>query len=162
MFCRQHDGRRAVDSVDARGKDTYLLVAVFNCEIDERTFAASDPVALTFQNLLGPAGFDLLHVGYELFRVISDAQKPLFQISLLDRRTTTPADPARRLLVRQHGLFFGTPVDLRGFLVRESTLQHLQKEPLVPLVILRTMRGDLALPVVADAETLQLPAHVHD
>src|SRR6185503_6526088 len=98
----------------------------------------------------------------ELFRVGSDAQEPLLEIALLDLRPATPTDPSRRLLVRQHSLFFRTPVDLRHLFICEAALQHFQEEPLVPLVIIRTMRGDLSRPVVTEAETLQLPAHVRN
>src|SRR6185503_15622793 len=73
-----------------------------------------------------------------------------------------PADTTRRLFIRQHGLFFRTPVDLRDLFISQAAVEHLQKEPLVPFVVVRTVRGDLARPVVADAESLQLPAHVCD
>src|SRR6185503_13431800 len=119
----------------------YLLVAVFHSKLNKSAFAASNPVTLSLQHFLGPTSLDLFHVGDELFRVLSDAQEPLFQITLLDWSTATPADAARRLFVRQHGLFFRTPVHLRSLLVRESALQHLQEEPLVPLVILGPVRG---------------------
>ena len=164
MIRRQDHGRRTVDRVDSRGEHTNLLVAipVLYLEVDIRAFTAAHPIALTFQNLVGPTGFDLFNVGDELFCIVRDAQEPLFQISLLDGRTAAPADPSRRLFVREHSLFFGTPVDLRGLLIGQILFEHLQEEPLVPLVIIRPVRSDLARPVVTDAETLQLPAHVRD
>src|SRR5205807_6282230 len=55
--------------------------------------------------------------------------------------------------------FFGTPVHRRRFLVSQTALQHLQKKPLIPFVIVRTMRSELARPVVTDAESLELAAH---
>src|SRR5205807_9593049 len=73
-----------------------------------------------------------------------------------------PTDPSRRLLVRQHRLFLRTPIHCRSTFVSESTLQHLQKEPLVPFVVFRPMRRDLARPVVTNAETLELAFHVRD
>src|SRR6266700_3678428 len=39
---------------------------------------------------------------------------------------------------------------------------HLQKEPLVPAVILRDAGGHLAPPVVAHAQAFQLPTHAVD
>src|SRR5689334_20721747 len=162
MLGRHHDRSRAVNSVDARSEHTNLLLAVFDSEVDECTFTTTDPVALSLQNFLRPGVFDLFYVGDELFRVVSDAQKPLFQITLLNSGAAAPADPTRRLLVREHSLFFRTPVDLRGLFICEAAIEHLQKEPLVPLVIIGTVRGDLARPVVTDTETLHLPAHVHD
>src|ERR1051326_4685190 len=113
MFGRQNDRGRTVDRVDARGEHTNLPVAVLYRKLDKRAFAATDPIALPFQNFLGPTSFDLLDVGDQLFRVIGDAQKPLLEIALLDRRAAAPANSTRRLFVRQHSLFFRTPVDLR-------------------------------------------------
>jgi hypothetical protein len=162
MIRRQHDSRRAVDRVDARGEHTYLLITIFDLEIDIRAFTAADPIALTFQNLVGPTRFDLFNVGDELFCVVRDAQEPLFQVSFLDLSAASPADSSRRLFVREDSLFFGTPVDLRDLLIGQVLFQHLQEEPLVPLVIIRPVRSDLARPVVTDAEPLQLPAHVRD
>src|SRR5215204_5743292 len=162
MLRGQHKRRRSVDSVDTRGEHTDLLVAVLDRKLDIRAFAASDPVTLALQNFLGPTVFDLLDVGDELLGIVSDAQEPLFQIAFLDWGATAPADAARRLLVREHGLFFRAPVDLRDLLIGQTSLQHLEEEPLVPLVILRPVRRDLARPVVADAEPFHLPAHVHD
>src|ERR1041385_4778882 len=97
MLGRHHDRSRAVNSVDARREYTNLLLAVFDCEVDVCAFTATDPVALSLQNFLGPSGFDLFYVSDELFGVISDAQKPLFEIALLDLSAATPADSTRRL-----------------------------------------------------------------
>src|ERR1043165_502365 len=100
MVERQHDRGRTVDGVDARREHTNLLVAVLELKLDKRAFTAADPIALPFQNLLGPTGFDLFDVRSELFRVVGDAQEPLLEIALLDRRAAAPANAARRLLVR--------------------------------------------------------------
>src|SRR6185369_1754755 len=113
MLSRQHYRRSAEDSVDTSCEHTNLLVAVFDGKLDKRTFTTPDPITLSLQNFLGPTGFDLFHVSDQLFGVVSNAQEPLFQISLLDWSSTTPADAAGRLFIRQHGLFFRTPVDLR-------------------------------------------------
>src|SRR5215204_2532911 len=162
MLGRQHDSSRAIDSVDACREHTNLFVTVFYGEVDKRTFTAADPIALTFQNFFGPGVFDLFDVGDELLCVFGDAQEPLFQVSFFNRGTTPPADPSRRLFVRQYGLLFWTPVNLRSLLVSQTSLEHLQEEPLVPLVIVGAVRSNFARPVVADAETLHLPAHMRD
>ena len=99
MLGRKHDRRRAEDRVDARGEHTNLLVAVLHREIDVGAFAAADPVALALEDLFRPARFDLLDVLDQLFRVFSDAQEPLLEISLLDRGAATPANAARRLFI---------------------------------------------------------------
>jgi hypothetical protein len=56
----------------------------------------------------------------------------------------------------------GTPVDGRAPAVRQPALEHLQEDPLVELVVIGLTGRDLALPGVADAQTLQLPFHVGD
>ena len=85
MFSRDHDRRRAVYRVDARGKDANLFVVVLNFEIDVSAFAATDPIALPFQNLLRPAAFDFLDVCDQLLSVFGGAQIPLFNLLLGDR-----------------------------------------------------------------------------
>ena len=47
------------------------------------------------------------------------------------------------------------PVHRRALAVRQVALEHLQEEPLVPLVVVGQAGGDLALPGVADAEALR-------
>src|SRR5215510_10114179 len=99
MLSRQHHRRGAEDRVDTSCEYTNLLVAVFDGKLDKRAFTTSDPIALSLQNFLGPTGFDLFHVSDQLFGVVSDAQEPLLQISLLDLCSAAPADPARRLFI---------------------------------------------------------------
>src|SRR4026209_1278917 len=99
MLGRHHDSSRAVNSVDTRGEHTDLLLAVLYAEVNVGAFATADTIALTLQNFLGPTVFDLFYVGDELLGVVSDAQEPLLQIALLDRRTTAPANAGRRLFV---------------------------------------------------------------
>ncbi len=59
------------------------------------------------------------------------------------------------LFVRQHRAALGTPIHAALFPVRQPALQHAQKEPLVPAVILRLTGRELPPPVVAEAETPQ-------
>ena len=94
MFRGQHDCSRAKDRIDARGKHTDSLVEVFDGEINEGTFAPSHPIALAFQDLLRPAGFDLFDVLDQLLRIIGDAQKPLLDLFLDHRCAAAPTDPS--------------------------------------------------------------------
>src|SRR6516162_9180549 len=66
-----------------------------------------------------------------------------------------PASPLFHLLIRQHRAALGTPVDATLFLVRDAALQHAQEKPLVPAIIFRFARGNLAAPVIAEPKTAQ-------
>src|SRR5690606_6579892 len=54
------------------------------------------------------------------------------------------------------------PVDHRVLPVHQSLLEELRKQPLFPAVIFRPAGREVARPVIAEAETLQLPAPVVD
>src|SRR5689334_5384752 len=125
MVHREHYGGGPEDSVDTRCEHTNLLVAVLHWKLDKGAYTAPDPITLPLQSFLGPAGFDLLHIREQLLRVVSDAQKPLFQISLLDGGAATPADAAGRLFVGEDRLLFRTPVDLRHLFISEAAVEHL-------------------------------------
>src|SRR6185436_3836200 len=158
----QHNRSCAEDRIDACGEDPDLLVAVFDRKIDKGTFTSTNPIALALQYLFRPASFDLVDVSNKLFRIVRNLQEPLFEIALLDCRSTSPTDSTRRLFVRKDRLFLRAPVNLRNFLICQISLQHLQEEPLVPLVIVWTVGCNFTTPVVADPQTLQLPSHVFD
>ncbi len=117
MFGRKHDCRRAEDCVDTCGEYANLAGAVFHREVDEGAFAASDPIALSLEHFLGPAGFNLIHMSNKLLSVFRNPQEPLFQVSLFDSGAATPANSTRRLFVGKHCFFFRTPVDRRVLFV---------------------------------------------
>ena len=98
----------------------------------------------------------------QLVGVVRDAEEPLLELARRDRRAAAPAAAVDDLLVGEHGLAARAPVDVRPLAVREAALEHLQEQPLVPVVVVGQAGGDLALPRVADAEALQLPLHVGD
>ena len=77
---------------------------VADLKIDIRSVGASDPVALAFQNVLRPAGFDLGHVVQQLIGVGSRFQEPLIQVLFGDRISASPAQTAACLLVRKRSL----------------------------------------------------------
>src|SRR6267143_2916635 len=66
----------------------------------------------------------------------------------------TPAAPVHHLLVGQHGLALRAPVHPASFPVSDTALEHSQKKPLVPPVILRLASGNFPAPVVAEPEPL--------
>src|SRR4030095_5516059 len=78
------------------------------------------------------------------------------------RSAAAPAAPVDHLLVGEDGLAARAPVHRRAAAIREAALEHADEQPLVPLVVLGIAGGELTLPGVADAKTLQLPLHVGD
>ena len=120
-----------------------------------------DPVPLHRQNLLGPFGQAIGRLE-QLVGVVGDAEEPLLELANGDRRAAAPAAAVHDLLVGEDRLAARAPVDVGAPLVGDVALQHLQEQPLVPVVVGRQAGGDLALPGVADADALQLPLHVRD
>ncbi len=120
-----------------------------------------DPVPLHRQNFFRPFGQRIGRIE-ELIGVMSDPEEPLLQLAYRHSGSATPAGAVDHLLVGQHRVTARAPVDVRAPPVREVAFQHLQEYPLVPAVVIRQARGDLALPRVADAQTLELPFHVGD
>ncbi len=88
--------------------------------------------------------FQLFMAGKERFRIVCYLQEPLLHFLLLDKRFTPPALLADDLFIRQDSLALRTPVDLAFSAVSQIPVEHLQKNPLVPLVILRQTGVDLS------------------
>ena len=130
-------------------------------ERDPRSLRPPDPVPLHRQNLLGPFGQAIGGLE-QLVGVLGDAEEPLVELTNGDRRPAAPAAAVHHLLVGENRLAARAPVDVGAPLVGDVALQHLQEQPLVPVVVGRQAGGDLALPGVADADALQLPLHVRD
>ena len=157
---RQHHEGGAVDGVDARGEDAQGGAAL-DREVDLGPVRAADPVALLREHALRP-GLQVLHVVEQLVLVGRDAQEPLLHPAFLHLALAAPADAALGLLVGQHRLAGGAPVDGGLGAVGDAALEHAQEEPLVPAVVLRVAGGDLAAPGVAEAQPLQLGLHAGD
>jgi hypothetical protein len=164
MLRRQDQARSAVDGVDAGGEDAELAVfGALHREIDFRTLRPANPIALHGQDALRPAAFQLLQIVQQFVGVFGDAQKPLRQRALLDRRSfMTPAAAIHHLFVGQHGAAFRTPVQQRLLAVGQAALEHAQEEPLIPLVVFGLAGGDFTRPVVAEAHAAVLPLHGFD
>src|SRR4030095_4405937 len=89
-------------------------------------------------------------------------EEPLLELANDHRRPAAPASAVHDLLVGEDGIAARAPIDAPAPLVREFALQHLQDQPLVPVVVVRQAGRDLTLPGVADPDALQLPLHVGD
>ncbi len=139
-----------------------MVFRVVEFEIDQRAFAAADPVALHGADLFRPA-FQLVEIAQQLVGVFGDAQKPLLQLTLLDQRIfVAPAASVDDLLVGQHRRALRTPVDSALLSISQTLLVELEEEPLVPAVIVGQAGGDFAGPVVGEAEAVHLRFHFGD
>ena len=84
------------------------------------------------------------------------------QLALLDKRAGTPASPVDHLLIGQHGVIKRVPINL-GFLAdNETSVEKIQKHPLLMLVVGGVARRDLARPIERKPHRLQLAAHGSD
>ena len=99
---------RVVKHADRRpGRPNRRDVPDIEFEIDQRAFAAADPVALHGANFFRPA-FELVEIAQQFVGILRDPQKPLLQLALLDERIfVAPAAAVDNLLVGQHGAHFG-------------------------------------------------------
>ena len=161
MLWRQQHERRAVDRVDARREDLDADVGGGHRERETGPFRAADPVPLHYDDLLGPFG-QRLEAGQQLVGVGGDLEKPLLEVAVDDCRAAAPAGAVDDLFVRKHGVVDRAPVDRRALAVGQPALEHLQKDPLVELVVVGRAGGELTFPGVADAQPLELPLHMAD
>src|SRR2546429_213193 len=121
--------------------------------------APADPVALHGQHARRPGG-EPIAAGQQLLGVSRDPEEPLLQLLLDHHALAPPAAAFLHLLVGEHGLAARAPVHRGPLLVRETLLVELEEEPLVPCVVVRLARRDLAAPVVGEPQALQLVPHV--
>jgi hypothetical protein len=103
-------------------------------------FALANPVFLHQAHFVGPAvqgGFGVahLHMVEQLLRVIGDLQVVARNFAFFHHCAGAPTFAVNHLFVGQHGLVHRVPVHHLGFAVGDAFFQHLQKQPLVPLVV---------------------------
>ena len=127
----------------------------------------ADPVFLHQAHLVGPAverglGVAQLHVLQQLLGIRRDVEVIARDLALLHRGAGAPALAVDHLLVGQHGLVHRIPVHDLGLAVGDALFQHLQEQPLVPLVVAGIAGGDFAAPVDGQAHGLHLLLHVGD
>ena len=158
------DGRQAHGQLIARDRDHPALVAVDNGDgrapvplaRDQPVVQVRQPVQLQRLDVVGP-----VHAAQTVTQPISvggDAKEPLGANLFLHHRPAAPAHAALDLLVCQHGLAAGTPVDGRVGAVGQPTLVQGQENPLGPAIIIGVAGPDFALPVVGAAQACHLAA----
>ena len=167
--CHAHDG------VSACGEDIHPAIANQRARrirnsVGERkahAFTFADPVFLHQAHPLGPAvecGLVAahLHMVEQLLRVVGDLEVIAWNLALFDRRAGAPALAVDDLFVGQHSLVHRIPVHDLGLAVGDAFFQHLQEQPLVPLVVTRIAGRDFTTPVNGQPHRLHLLFHVSD
>ena len=155
---REQEERAAEERVGARGEDGDLGVrrlarGVAEGEVHLGALGAADPVGLHLLHALGPAG-QLLEVVKQLLRVGGDLDVPLLEVALLHLGVAAPAVALGHLLIGEHGLALGTPVDGVLLAVDEPALPQLLEDPLAPLVVVGLAGLHHAVEVVGEAHAL--------
>ena len=127
-------------------------------EIDFRAFAAADPVALLFLDRLGPV--DQLQIVQQPLGVGGDPQNPLAERAAVDVLVAFAVAGAVGvdLFVGEHGLAAFAPPDRHFGFVGEAFLEELEENPLRPFEVFGVGGVDFAVPVVGEAEHLDLAA----
>ena len=174
MLRRQHHERGPEDSVGASGVDPDRCPLVCRSvgppvrrsadrEDQLRPLRPSQPVPLRRRRALRPVHLGLVvEIGQQPVGVLGDPEEPLLQRPLLHHRAAPLAAAVDDLLVGEHGLVLGAPVDRGRLLVGLPRLQELEEDPLGPLVVARVGGRELVPPVEHPADPAELAAEVLD
>ena len=122
--------------------------------------ALTDPVALHFLDALRP--IDQIEVVKQAFGVLGDLEHPLPHQAPFDRVAGFDVGAVLDLLVGEHRAQGRAPVDRHVGHVGEALFVELEEDPLRPAVVVGGGGVDLALPVVGEAESLDLFAEGGD
>ena len=154
-----HDEGCTVQGVRAGGEHgeglSGLVLGRLNLEAHLSTLRAANPVALHEQHAVRPLALQLLHVIQQLLGVIGDLEVPLVQRLLRHGSTATLTRTVHNLLVREHSLVLGAPVNHGVLTVRQALLVELLEQPLSPLVVLGVRGVQAAAPVSGNSVTLE-------
>jgi len=176
MLRREHHEGNAKKRIGARGENLHVgklrrLRVVHRharrkflrqqLEPNHRPLAAADPVALHGFHALGPI-IKLVQIGEKLLGVISNLEKPLFEVLHLHGILAAPTGTLLHLLVGQHRVARHAPVDGCGLLVDQPAFHHFEEKPLVPVVIIGPTRHRFAIPIETETHHLKLGFHVVD
>ena len=151
-----HDGiGHAEAGVGPGGEDPDReTVATLDGQVELRALGPSDPVAL---HRLGPfRPLEIVQGLEELVGVLRDAEEPLLQVALDDEIAgAVTGAVGQHLLIGQHGLTAGAPVDRGEGPVGQARLPKPQEDQLVPLDVGGVVAVDFASPVVDGPEAPQ-------
>mmetsp|Transcript_34161 Transcript_34161/g.113987 ORF Transcript_34161/g.113987 Transcript_34161/m.113987 type:complete len:486 (+) Transcript_34161:46-1503(+) len=158
VLWRNHNVRRAHQRVGARGEDAHVLPAALGRKADLRPLGPADPRPLHRHRPLWPV--EPVELCCEPVGERSDLEHPLPQRLALHREASALREAVDDLLVGEHRAEAGAPVDRLLVLEGEALLEELEEDPLRPLDVPHVRRGELALPVVREAQRAELPLEV--
>ncbi len=160
VFGRHDHECRAENGIRTCREDLQGLAGVKG-KTQPGTLGTTDPVTLHHLDAFRP--IDAVESVQQLLGILRDSEVPLLQVPLVDLCPTTLADAAfEHLLVGQYRLVVWTPPHRTGYPVCQASLQHLQEDPLVPVVIVRRAGCDFARPVDHRPHQIVLAAHLRD
>ena len=137
-----------------------VVVALFKLEEYCSTFASSDPVALHGLYRFRPV--KVIKALEKLIAIGCDLQHPLSDVLLFHLGAASFAPAFLHLFVGQSCLAGRTPVDWCVCFVGQTFLVELEEDPLCPPVVVFITGAYLPVPVIGEAETLDLTAEVVD
>ena len=154
---------RAEDRVMTRRVYGELLAEHFALLILEHEGKAhalrtADPVRLHQSDFLRP-GFKSVERLEEFLGIIRNLEEPLGKLTLLDEGAGTPTAAVDHLLIGEHRLVDGIPVDHGDLALNEAGLHEIDEHLLFVAIVGRIASGELAAPVDGEAERLELAAH---
>ena len=161
MLGRQHEKGRPEERVGAGGEDREVEVELLAAEDDLRPLRAADPVPLHGDHVLRPE-LEQPEVVQQPLRVLGDPEEPLLELTELHQRAAALAVTVDHLLVGEHRLILGAPVDGRLVPVCQSAFEQFQEDPLCPPVVARLVRAELSGPVDRDTPAHELLAKGRD
>jgi hypothetical protein len=149
MLRRHHEEGRSEQRVGPGGEHGELDPGLGAVEDDLGALGAADPVALHRDDVVRP--LDRGEIVEQAIGVVGDPEEPLLELPGLDLVAAPLAVPIDHLLVGEHRLVVGAPVDRRLASVGEPALVQAQEEPLRPAVVPGLVGAELARPVDGDA-----------
>ena len=139
------------------GRVVKTVIGSWSCYLEGHvsTLGSADPVALGVGDLADPGVLQVVQVVDHLLRVVRGPEIPLRQFLLGDHGAAPLAGAVgQHLLVGQHRLVAGAPVDRAVLPVGQPLLAQLQEQPLGPAVVLRVGGVQPARPVEAQSVAL--------
>ena len=161
MFGRNGHIGNAHQGIGASGVHSQIFAGTVDLEGHLHTFGAANPVALHGFNLLRPF-IQLVQVFQQFVSIGGNFDKPLGQLFALNWGIAAPASAIFHLLIGEHGLVVRAPVHCTHLFVDETFFVQFGEKPLLPLVIFGRTGGHFPVPVVTEAQLLELCLHVID